>query len=635
MSAAKVQSISTPEPVSPGPVPARINPATPGDQDSATQVERIQELNVLDLVIAPWNARKSSDPAGIDELKRSIQAHGVQVPLLVRLIAGRLKDYEIVCGHRRYESACALNRHTVPCIVRELTDDQAREIGLVDNLQREDVPALEEADAYRELQSRLGSPAAIAARVGKDVSYVARRLQLVSLAELPRKALAERLITVDHALLLARLGADEQDGNLKWTLNTNAGIKVPVEDVIQERIKDRNSKDRWAPWEPQSPLELKHHVEQNVGRKLSRAPWSLDDANLVPDVGACSVCPSNTKANDTLFGDMAIAAATCENGACFESKRVAFVQIRLSKATTTPAVLVDASKGPAIRLSWKSTTVKPRASKPGGAQQWEDDGFSLFQTFKYGQWIDAKKGSCEYLRAGVTVDWSDAGNRGYMGSDEKLSKPGQILLVCIAEKCKVHKKGYGAEKRENGGGYDAKAEEAKREKLKQAAIVESKLRIAVASKALEAVKVLPAEALRAIVLDAVKHWRERAMNALLPGFLKTLKTAKVDSVEFARAAALASISDNLEAHGHQGADTGRKEFIADVKRLGYDGSSAWLKPAEPKPEKKAAANPAVKAAVESIAKPAKKAILSPAAKKRIADAQRKRWAKAKVKKGGR
>jgi ParB/RepB/Spo0J family partition protein len=571
--------------------------------------ERVLNLPVDDyLRIAPWNARKTFDPASIGELAASIKAHGIQVPLLVRF-AGVDDDegppgieiYQVIAGHRRLEASRLLGLAAVPCIVRDLDDDQAREIGLVDNLQREDVPALEEADAYAELQQRLGTPAAIAARVGKDVSYVARRLQLTSLAELPRKALAERLITLDHALLLARVGRAEQDENLKWALDHNAGAKKPIEDVIAECVKARG-RAGWKP-EPQSPQRMKEHIEQNVGRKLSRAPWKLDDATLLPAAGACDVCPSNTKANDTLFGDLNIAAATCENGACFEAKRTAFVQIQIAKAS------VGVSQTP-LRVSWKISATAPRQAKDGSGPNEE-------QTFRLGQWMDVKKGSCEHTRIAVTVDWSDAGNRGFMGSDEKVRKPGQALLVCVTPKCKAHLKTYEEPKRANGDHYDPKAEEEKREKVKQAAIAESKLRIAVATKAIESIKALPAEALRALAQDALAGANVRVCNAIIPGIDKVLTTAKVDSKEFAQAAALVSISENLEAPQWNGAEPGRKEFLADVKRLGYDGSSAWLKPAAPKPEKKAAAKPA-----------AKKAILSPLAK-RIADAQRKRWAQQK------
>lgn len=418
----------------------------------------IRSIPLVNLRPASWNARKTRDGAGMRELAESVKKFGVQVPLLVRSFTSGPGLFEIVCGHRRFDALLDVQGADgeAPCIVRILDDDQARSLALVDNLQREDVPALEEADAYAELKQRLGTAEAIAARVGKDVSYVARRLQLVSLAEPPRRALAERLITIDHALLLARLGVDEQSVNLKWCLDTDDGKQEAVEKTIEYRIKDRDSKGRYSPWESQSVVELKHHIEQNVGRKLSRAPWSLDDAVLLPAAGACSACPSNTKANANLFSDLDIAAATCEDGGCFEFKREAFVQIRLSKATHDQAngPNLAASVDPAIRLSFRSTTVKPRVDKKTGT-------FSLSQTFKDGQWIEAKPKSCAYVRLGVTVDWSDDGNRGYMGSEKKLRKPGVILSVCVAEKCKVHRKAWekaagGAAKGEKQESYEAR-----------------------------------------------------------------------------------------------------------------------------------------------------------------------------------
>ncbi|MDE2104118.1 MAG: ParB/RepB/Spo0J family partition protein [Patescibacteria group bacterium] len=609
--------------------------------ETTNRIEEIRGLPVKSLRAASWNARKTFDPASISELAASVKSHGIQVPLVVRAFdkafyathgsgqvyylacknivgqenllrtfnAGSAEenraaaeaaaeaengagDYEIVAGHRRLAAAIAGGLKSVPCIVRELTDDQAREIGLVDNLQREDVPALEEADAYAELRQRLGTAAAIAARVGKDVSYVARRLQLVSLAEMPRKALAERLITPDHALLLARLGEDEQNENLKWTLDKNAGAKTALEDVIQERIKGRDKRSDWnGYWEPQSVLDLKHHIEQHVGRKLSRAPWKLDDAALLQDVPACNSCPSNTKHNDTLFGDMNIAAATCENGGCFEAKRQRFVELRIDEARHSP----HSGGKPVLRLSWKETSTAPRQAKDG-------TGPSETQTFRVGQWIEVTgKVKCEHARLGVTVDWSDDANRGYMGRDEKLRKPGQQIVVCIDPKCKAHKKSYeqGAAK---GDRYDEKAEAEKREKAKQAAIADSKLRMAVASKAIDGIKQIPAEALRNLLSSAIRFGpAEQAANALLPGLKKIIETAKIDSAEFAKAVAAIVVSPHAQA-GEWNLEWTRKQFLDSMKLLGVkDAAKAWEQPKTEQPAKAAK-----KAPVKKAAKAAKK-----------------------------
>src|ERR1700728_4633850 len=238
---------------------AKVQPMpTLAEKVAADELGALRTIPPELLRIASWNARKSFDPIALAELTESMRQHGVQVPLLVR-------PYPESEWHRL---------------------DQGETIGgVVDNLQREDVPALEEADAYAELQQRLGTAAASAARVGKDVAYVTKRLQLIALAEYPRKALAERLITIDHALLLARLGVEEQDVNLKWALNTNAGVKEKVAETIAYRIKDRDKDDRYGYWQPQSVLNLKNHIEQNVGRKLKRAPWDLKDAELVAAAG--------------------------------------------------------------------------------------------------------------------------------------------------------------------------------------------------------------------------------------------------------------------------------------------------------------------------------------------------------------
>jgi ParB/RepB/Spo0J family partition protein len=536
----------------------------------------IQEIAIASLRIATWNARKTFDPAGLEELKSSMKAHGIQVPLIVRPVGGW---WEIVAGHRRFYGALALwesdeKFKLLPCIVRDLNDDQAREIGLVDNLQREDVPPLEEADAYAELRTRVGSIEAIATRVNKQASYVARRLQLVTLGANSRRAVDSKLISIDHALILARLGEADQNEHLKWCLNTAAGVKEKIEGVVAEcekRVKEASGGKHFGYWEPQSVLDLKDHVESYAGRKLSRAPWKLDDAELVPEAGACEGCPSNTKSNRTLFDDLAIDKATCANSSCFESKRAAFVEIALGKAA-----VVGESEG--VKISWKPSEAAPRMLKDG-------TGPNLVAVLRKGQWVEAKKGSCSHARTAAVVDWSDNDR---WSDGKQLRKPGEVLLVCVQPKCKAHPKAYETRAKRSNSGHDPKAEEEKREKMRLAAIAETKIRVAVASAAVEKIAKLPAEVFRAIVLKAALHCHERELEAILPGFRKKLKTAKVDSADFAKAAALVS-TEQLTAWPYGSAQGGRASFQASVKRLGYpDVEKAW-KELAPKAEKKPAA----------------------------------------------
>jgi ParB/RepB/Spo0J family partition protein len=557
---------------------------------------KVQQIP-LDLLDAnPLNPRRTMHEASLAELAYSIRQTGINQPLLVRpapvhdgesVVEAR---YEIVCGHRRFRAAEMLEMETVPCIVREMTDNEAAEIALVDNLQREDVGALEEAEAFGALLGLHGTVEAVVARVGKDVAYVAKRLKLRTLGTWQRDALHSKLISVDHALLLARLGIEEQDAALKWALDRNAGSKTPVDKVIAASQKSlaEGNKNRYfgVYWEPESVKKLKQHIEETSGRKLSRAPWDLDDETLVKGAAACNACPSNTKANTSLFSDLAIEEATCADSACFEKKREAFVHIKLSETA-----------GTALRLSWKPTSTVPRFDivdvKPvkGTAVNSVKRTPKLKQVFKAGQWIAAKKDSCLNVLAGVTIDWSDVGDRGW-GEKKKLRKPGEKLLVCVAEKCKAHPKEWEKPKGETAQRSDLAVEKAAQEKRKALAIEEGKLRMAVVSVALEGITSIPAEALRALVIAAVPRYGDevKSAEALLPGFMKTLRTAKVESAEFAKGLAIASL-DELRPNEWQGPESGRKEFLAAAARIGFKGYTPWDKP---KTAKKAPGKPAAK-----------------------------------------
>jgi ParB family chromosome partitioning protein len=576
---------------------AEIEPAAAVDNGSDIGAGMC-ELRVLR--VAEWNARKTFDPKSIAELADSIRMYGIQNPLIVREIRGRELaggGFEIIAGHRRFKAAQLIGLAEVPVSVREYDDATARKISIVDNLQREDVPPMEEAVGFSELLASLGSAEAVAATVGKEVAYVAKRLKLCTLGEQPRRALAERLITIDHALLLARVGLEEQDQALKWCLDTQAGSKVSAEKVVEASIKNRDAEGGWRTWEPESVLRLKEHLEESVGRKLSRAPWRLDQVLAGPELPVCLGCPSNTADNTSLFGDLAIDEATCADGKCFEAKRERFVQIALADA----GALQHGRNGePAIRVSWKQTSVAPRKNKEG-------DGFNLYQTFKAGQWVEAAKQSCGFLRAAVTVDWSDSGDRGYMGGSKKLRKPGEQITVCIAEGCKAHRKEWEKPKSSNGaGGYDAKAEEEKREKKRLAALAETKLRVRLAGEALDKVTKLSSDVLRAVLAQAyTSNSSEReCLNAACPGLVKTIASAKTDSAEFARAVAALSLPD-LHVGKYNDASSGRGEFIKALRRLGYDASKAWEKPKAAAPDK-AKAKPAKKAAKKSAKKGGRK-----------------------------
>ena len=167
-----------------------------------------QEIPIAQLRESPLNPRKHFDVEKLKELTASILANGIHTPLLVRPVNAH---FEIGAGHRRYRAARAAGVDVVPALVRPMTDEQFLELLNFENLEREDIHPLEEADGYRILMQKAGhSVESIAARVGKSVKYVYDRVKLLALTPEVRKLFLENRITAGHAILLARLSPKDQ-----------------------------------------------------------------------------------------------------------------------------------------------------------------------------------------------------------------------------------------------------------------------------------------------------------------------------------------------------------------------------------------------------------------------------------------
>lgn len=150
---------------------------------------------------SPFNPRKTEGP--IDELVKSIRRHGVLQSVLLRPVGKRL---QLVVGHRRFRAGKRAGLKQLPAEVREISDAEAREIQLVENLQREDVHPMEEAEGYAALQTEHGlTEAQIADRISKSESWVRGRLSYLELPEAARKAFYRGDLTPTTALLIARL----------------------------------------------------------------------------------------------------------------------------------------------------------------------------------------------------------------------------------------------------------------------------------------------------------------------------------------------------------------------------------------------------------------------------------------------
>ncbi len=168
---------------------------------SADDVVRIL---VADLKPSPYQPRREFDLEKLQELADSIREHGVLQPIVIRKGLGRW--YEIIAGERRFRAAKQLGMETIPALVRDITDRQAMEIALIENLQREDLSPIEVAEAYAKIMEHFElTQEQLAVRVGQSRPHVANLLRLLSLPPDIREHVSRGTISMGHARALLAL----------------------------------------------------------------------------------------------------------------------------------------------------------------------------------------------------------------------------------------------------------------------------------------------------------------------------------------------------------------------------------------------------------------------------------------------
>ena len=168
--------------------------------DSETDEQKVTQLPLADIDTNPAQPRRQFDEEALKALAESIKSNGVLMPLLVVETGAR---YRIVAGERRFRAARLAGLETVPCIVRDMDKQQEMEAALIENLQREDLNAIEEAAAIRALMEQCGYTQEMAAkRLGKSRPAVANSLRLLSLPEEIRKSVMVGTISAGHARVL-------------------------------------------------------------------------------------------------------------------------------------------------------------------------------------------------------------------------------------------------------------------------------------------------------------------------------------------------------------------------------------------------------------------------------------------------
>ena len=178
-------------------------PAAAGPQERKVAIDKLHP--------GKYQPRHRFDDTALAALAESLKQQGVLQPLLVRPHPQREGEFEIVAGERRWRAAQKAQLHEVPVLVRDFDDRQTLEVALVENVQREDLSAIEEAEAYRRLMEEFKhTQEALAASLGKSRSHIANTLRLLTLPESVKRLIEEGALSAGHARALITAGDPER-----------------------------------------------------------------------------------------------------------------------------------------------------------------------------------------------------------------------------------------------------------------------------------------------------------------------------------------------------------------------------------------------------------------------------------------
>lgn len=223
------------------------------------------------LTANPRNPRKNFAESDLSELTESVRAKGVVQPLLVRPVSGREDAYEIIAGERRWRAAQKAGLHEIPIVVREVTDQEALELAIIENVQRADLNPIEEALGYDQLVEEFSySQSELAKVIGKSRSHVANTLRLLKLPNPVKDYLAEGLLTAGHARAL--ITADDPAALAELIVDRGLNVRE-AEKLAQDPDALNKAKGNRAP-KPEKDADtkaLEKRLSDGLGLKVAIA----------------------------------------------------------------------------------------------------------------------------------------------------------------------------------------------------------------------------------------------------------------------------------------------------------------------------------------------------------------------------
>ena len=205
-----------------------------------TPKEEIIKVPIAELRSNPYQPRKVFDEEALKELASSIKEHGVFQPIIIKK---SIKGYEIIAGERRVKASKLAGLKEVPAIVRDFSDNEMMEIALLENLQRENLSAIEEANAYKNLLTSLNlTQEQLSERIGKSRSHITNMIGLLSLPTTTQNLINQKEISMGHARVLSKLKDENQINELTDKIITE-GISVrELEELTSNNDYERKNK---------------------------------------------------------------------------------------------------------------------------------------------------------------------------------------------------------------------------------------------------------------------------------------------------------------------------------------------------------------------------------------------------------
>ena len=286
-------------------------------------METMSKINIEDITPSKTNPRKRFDKAELAGLAESIKQKGVLEPVLVRPLESNGKTtYEIVAGERRFRGSKIAGLTEIPTIIKKLSDSEAKEIQIIENLQRADLHPLEEADGFQKLMDSEGlSIEDVSAKVGKSKTYIYQRLKFLALSGNVKKLFLKQEISASVALLFARIPHKELQ---------NKALEELLDDGDELTYKN-----------------VFDFIERNCMTRLKDAPFNTKDSDLLPKAGACLGCPKRTGNEKELFPDIE-REDTCTDPICFKQKKEAAWLRRAKKATEKGWTVIEGKEADKI-----------------------------------------------------------------------------------------------------------------------------------------------------------------------------------------------------------------------------------------------------------------------------------------------